>query len=274
MRGDGMDDDDYVEVPAFVRMPKDAQLAGSRKTEGYFRGFTPKSSEKGPEHVEIRLTSQEDVSSYEPDDTETVYAHEPPQRIEWTPEEIQAAAENIAWALAKVVGAVRWAQPRVQRLVDERMAPALRAQLEHLRGWKLKRDAADRPTASATAAGMEILPAEEASKAVSDKQGSERIRMSSDEARAHLVALLMAEELAERVRTLLASALISDDVPPEITTAVRELTPEQMAKALGSALAAEPNLLHDLLERLGAPDVRGQIESDNGGATSVQMASD
>ena len=49
------DDDDYVEVEAVVRIPRGERLADSRKTEGWSRGFTPKSSGKGPEHVEIRV---------------------------------------------------------------------------------------------------------------------------------------------------------------------------------------------------------------------------
>jgi hypothetical protein len=50
-----MADEEYVEVDAVVRMPKGERLADSRTTEGWSRGFTPKSSDKGPEHVEIRL---------------------------------------------------------------------------------------------------------------------------------------------------------------------------------------------------------------------------
>lgn len=49
------DDEDYIEVDAVVRMPKGEQLADSKKTEGWSRGLTPKSTDKGPEHVDIRL---------------------------------------------------------------------------------------------------------------------------------------------------------------------------------------------------------------------------
>src|SRR4051812_40950315 len=49
------DDEDYIDRDAVVRMPKGERLADSKKTEGWSRGFTPNSPDKGPEHVEIRL---------------------------------------------------------------------------------------------------------------------------------------------------------------------------------------------------------------------------
>lgn len=63
--------EDYDEVDAVVRIPKGGRLADSRKSEGWSRGFTPKSTDKGPEHVEIRLKDEEE--SQEP---EVFYATE------------------------------------------------------------------------------------------------------------------------------------------------------------------------------------------------------
>ena len=42
------DDEEYDEVEAVVRIPQGRRLADSRKTEGWSRGFTPKSTDKGP----------------------------------------------------------------------------------------------------------------------------------------------------------------------------------------------------------------------------------
>ena len=56
-----MEDQEYDEVDAVVRIPKGERLADSRRTEGWSRGFTPKSTDKGPEHVEIRLKDEADA---------------------------------------------------------------------------------------------------------------------------------------------------------------------------------------------------------------------
>ncbi|WP_327411166.1 hypothetical protein OG458_07220 [Streptomyces sp. NBC_01281] len=54
------EDQEYDEVDAVVRIPKSEHLADSRKSEGWKRGFTPKTSDKGPEHVEIRLKPEQE----------------------------------------------------------------------------------------------------------------------------------------------------------------------------------------------------------------------
>ncbi|MEU6485984.1 hypothetical protein [Streptomyces sp. NPDC046887] len=54
------EDQEYDEVPAVVRIPKGERLADSRKSEGWKCGFTPKTSDKGPEHVEIRLKAEKE----------------------------------------------------------------------------------------------------------------------------------------------------------------------------------------------------------------------
>jgi hypothetical protein len=91
------DDEDYIEVDAVVRMPKGERLADSRKTEGWSRGFTPKSTDKGPEHVEIRLTDEGEGDQSEPE-PQVIYIHEyiephRPQEQTWL-EEIAADVVN------------------------------------------------------------------------------------------------------------------------------------------------------------------------------------
>src|SRR3954469_15424138 len=74
------DDEDYIERDAVVRVPKGERLADSRKTEGWSRGFTPKSPDKGPEHVEIRLKDEGEDDQSEPE-PQVVYIDEyrPPE---------------------------------------------------------------------------------------------------------------------------------------------------------------------------------------------------
>ncbi len=48
--------------------------SASRKSEGWSRGFTPKTSDKGPEHVEIRLKTDKESGFI--DKPEIVYVTE------------------------------------------------------------------------------------------------------------------------------------------------------------------------------------------------------
>ena len=81
--------------------------------------------------------------------------------------------------------------------------------------------------------------------------------MTRDEARAHIVAMLTAEQFAENTRRLLANAVISDEAEPETPGAGRALTAEQTAKMIEAALVAQPDLLDDILEKLDLDAVRG-----------------
>src|SRR3954454_17758581 len=75
------DDEDYIEVDAVVRVPKGERLADSKKTKGWSRGFTPNSTDKGPEHVEIRLRDDArgagPAASAGPDDEDDWFEPEP-----------------------------------------------------------------------------------------------------------------------------------------------------------------------------------------------------
>lgn len=118
--------DGYVEVDAVVRMRKGERLADSKKTEGWSRGFTPRTTDKGPEHVEIRIknseeNSDESATSPEP---EIIYIHEyvdqPPQRTEAEEARDELIRLLVQLALTK---AAEWAQPRLQRFWSERVGP-------------------------------------------------------------------------------------------------------------------------------------------------------
>src|SRR6476620_11602463 len=85
------DDEDYIEVDAVVRMPAGERLADSRKTEGWSRGFTPNSTDKGPEHVEIRLKAEGEDDRSEPEPL-VVFINEPSQPPQPTVGEMLAAA--------------------------------------------------------------------------------------------------------------------------------------------------------------------------------------
>src|SRR5690349_1633366 len=120
------DDEDYIEVDAVVRVPKGERLADSKKTEGWSRGFTPNSPDKGPEHVEIRLRDEGEGDRSEPEpepEPQVVYIHEylgPQQPPEPTLVEL-LAAEVLHQAINVLVEAVK---PHVVHWRDTKAIPA------------------------------------------------------------------------------------------------------------------------------------------------------
>ncbi|MFF2159767.1 hypothetical protein ACFVWP_03415 [Streptomyces sp. NPDC058175] len=103
------EDQENDEVDAVVRIPKGERLADSRKSEGWSRGFTPKTSDKGPEHVEIRVKAE--GGSGFADKPEIVYVTEyvEDQRPQLTPG--QQAVADIAGQI--IDGLVEIAKPLV-----------------------------------------------------------------------------------------------------------------------------------------------------------------
>lgn len=242
-----MADDGYVEVPAVIRMPKGGRLADSRRTEGWSRGFTPKSSERGPEHVEIRLTdpSEPPTSGYEAPDT--VYLHEYAETHEKTQEELEVDALFQALVLLALLKAAQWAQPHLRRLLTERVIPFFAAKRAAWRERTAQRNGDTPPARAAGATLIEVVPAEE-STAVRTALEAYEANMTSDEARRHLAELLIAQRFVEEKKRLLADARLSDAAAasPEVASAVQALGHKQVVKALESILASRPTALDEI----------------------------
>src|SRR4051794_22796877 len=97
-------------------MPKGERLADSKKTGGWSRGFTPKSSDKGPEYVEIRLKDEDEEWQPEPE-PQVVYIYNdplPPARVKTREQEEFEERLQAAVALA-IIRAAEWAAPRIKR---------------------------------------------------------------------------------------------------------------------------------------------------------------
>jgi hypothetical protein len=235
-------DDDYIEVDAVVRMPKGERLAGSKKTEGWSRGFTLKSIGKGPEHVEIRLKGEADSPAPDttPGEPPVIYVHdyiEPPPRQKTREQEELEEKLRLLVQLG-LIRAAQWAQPRLRRLWSERVVPYIHAKREQWQERKVQRPA-DRQAVAAT-------PVEESNE-VSDAFRTYRANMTSDEARQHLVELLIAQHFVREKTRLLADAVIHDGaMRPELASAVHALAPKHVEEALDSILASKPTLLDDL----------------------------
>jgi hypothetical protein len=135
-----MADEEYDEVEAVVRIPKGERLADSRKTQGWSRGFTPKSTDKGPEHVEIRLKDEGDSQSVQEPAviyvTEYVEAPRPPERSMTD----QAVLDFLSRVTDELIEA---AKPRVAHWLNTHVIPSMRAKRDDFllkrRGRKAKK---------------------------------------------------------------------------------------------------------------------------------------
>jgi hypothetical protein len=125
---------DYIEVDAVIRMPRGKRLADSKKTKGWSRGFTPKSTDGGPEYVEIRLKEDGVGAASEntfagPSPFSSSEYFEPPREEYFerprpkTPEQEQWEELLQLLVRAAIVKATRWAEPRLERLWYERLVP-------------------------------------------------------------------------------------------------------------------------------------------------------
>lgn len=247
------EDEDYVEVHAVIRMPKGERLADSKKTEGWSRGFTPKSTDKGPEHVEIRLKDDDEVveSKLAPDDPYIAfgYAHSESPHQKTREQEEAEELFRLLVILALIKGA-QWAQPHLQRLWNELVIPFFNAKRNRWQERKARRRVqpeADKQSAPKrpTTVGQEVSVEE--SDGVSDALEAYEANMTSAEARQHFAEALIAQRFAAEKMRLLANARIKDGgLPPELARAIRALTPQQVEKALNSMLASKPTLLDDL----------------------------
>ncbi|WP_165802586.1 hypothetical protein [Arthrobacter sp. Bz4] len=193
-----LDDQDYVEVDAVIRMPKGRRLADSKKTDGWSRGFTPNSADKGPEHVEIRL--KPDVTSAENDTTpvepQIIFIHEnidsPPQKTRE-----QEELEEILGLLITLgfVKATEWMQPRLQRIWRERVIPFFNFQRGQWRAHMPRRRAGKRVESDVPTTASEATPVNGTNE-VGDALDAYEANMSSGEARQHFAEALIARHFA------------------------------------------------------------------------------
>ncbi|WP_087508040.1 hypothetical protein [Cellulomonas iranensis] len=250
-----MPDDDYDEVEAVVRIPKDGRLADSRKTEGWSRGYTAKSSEKGPEHVEIRLTGDRKAARSHPD-REPEMAHEGEYEfspLEHDEDEGETTVEHLVRALVflGLLAAAAWAEPQVRRFLADQVLPFLTARRERIRAWFARRKAGG---AGANPTEPAQLGAGPEAREVGDALLAYEAEMTSEEARQHLVELLVARHFVDEKLRLLASSRVGGaSVPPDVAAALQALTPAQVSRALESLLQANPSLPQQLRPHL---DVR------------------
>jgi hypothetical protein len=264
------EDEDYIEVEAIIRMPRGERLADSKKTEGWSRGFTPKSTDKGPEHVEIRLKDEDEGSASDTGPAEPQFIFidediEPPREKTREQQELEELLGLLV--VLGLVKAAEWAQPRLERFWNESVVPFFIAKRDHFNAKrdqrqerKAQRRAGKQPAEVPTTV-TEATPVEETNR-VSAALEAYEINMTSAEARQHFAEALVAQHFVNEKMRLLASARIKDSgLPPELAKAVKALTPKQVENALDSLLASRPTLLDDLGTFLEAGRNEDQLQS-------------
>jgi hypothetical protein len=236
------DDRDYVEVDAVVRMPAGERLADSRKTEGWSRGFTPNSTDKGPEHVEIRLKAEGEDDQSEPEPV-VVYIHESGQLPQPTVGEMLAAAfvNRVLDELVEV------ARPHVVQWRDTKLIPALKAKRDDL---IQKREARKAKKASRAEAKPATLVVEDVG--TNDAPGHDvatklhdlRLTMTTEQYEQLVVALLATEEFRSRLLHVLANAHVAGGDPAALE--LRELPPQELSAGVTELVFENPAILEDL----------------------------
>lgn len=236
-----MADDEYDEVDAVVRIPKGERLADSRKTEGWSRGFTPKSSDKGPEHVEIRLKDAADADlDQEP---EVIYVPEyveSPQR-ELAPSQ-QAAADFLGRIAEDLYEALK---PVVAHWFRTRVVPAVKAKRQELKQKRQDRKAEKALRADASE------PAEEhdaTSQEVAAVPSQPTITVTSGQFQDLFMTWLAREDAQQMLWQAIAKAQIEDGDAATLAwqQSLAELSPQERSERVGEILSSNPAILEGL----------------------------
>jgi hypothetical protein len=245
------DDEDYIEVDAVVRMPKGERLADSKKTEGWSRGFTPKSTDKGPEHVEIRLKDDGKDHQSEPEPHD-VFSDE----RTWGQEIILAFVNRV------IDGLVEVATPHVVHWRDTVLIPAMKAKCDDFvlkrqaqKAKKVNRAKASTATLLAEHVGGDEPRAQEVATALHDQ----KITMTSEQYQQLVLALLALDEFRDELLQVLANAHVDDSDPAALAQLqeLRELPPQKRTERVKEILIGNPSILEDLRRHLME---RGPVE--------------
>lgn len=240
-------DEEYDEVDALVRIPKGERLADSRKTEGWSRGFTPKSADKGPGHVEIRLkdTAAADLDQEPEVVYVTEYAESP--RRELTPSE-QATADLLNRVIEDLYEVLK---PVVADWVRVRVVPALKAKREALRQKRQERKATQALRADASESGEQdaAIPQK-----VALVPSQPTITVTNEQFQELFMTWLVREDAQQMLWQAIASAHIEDGDAATLAWQqdLAELSPQERSERVAEILSSSPAILQGLGRLLAA----------------------
>lgn len=239
--GGDVEDQEYDEVDAVVRIPKGERLADSRRTEGWSRGFTPKSTDKGPGHVEIRLknTADADLDQEPGVDYVTEYVESP--RRELTPSE-QAMADFLSRVIEDLYEALK---PVVAHWFRVRVVPAVKAKRDDLRQRRRERKATKALQVDASeSTEQDAATPQEA--AVVPSQPT--ITVTSEQFQELFMMWLVREDAQQLLWQAIASAHIEDGDATTLAWQqdLAELSPQERSERVAEILSSNPAILEGL----------------------------
>jgi hypothetical protein len=162
-----------------------------------------------------------------------------------------------ALVMLGLIRAAEIASPYVKRWWNGQALPFIKARWEGLRQRRKADNQAGPVEPSAVIEAASVEDSEEVITVLEEYEAS----MTNDEAREHFVEALIARRFADEKMRLLANARIKDSaVPPELASAVKALTPEQVEDSLNSILATNPHLLDELGKLLKAGRGEGPLQ--------------
>ncbi|MBF4768599.1 hypothetical protein ISU10_12585 [Nocardioides agariphilus] len=242
-----MADEDYCEVDAVVRIPKGERLANSRKTEGWSRGFTPKSTDKGPGHVEIRLKDAADAElDQEPEVVYVTEYVESPRR-ELTPSE-QARADFLNRVIEDLYEVLK---PVVAHWFKTRVVPAVKAKREELRQKRQERKATKALPANASESGEQD---DATSQEMATVPSQPTISVTSEQFQELFQTWLAREDAQQMLWQAIASAHIEDGDAATLAwqQSLAELSPQERSERVAEILSSNPAILQGLGRLLAA----------------------
>lgn len=236
-----MADDEYDEVDAVVRIPKGERLADSRKTEGWSRGFTPKSSDKGPEHVEIRLKDAADADLDQA--PEVIFV---PEYVESPQRELTASQQATADFLSRIAEDLYEAlKPVVAHWFRTRVAPSVKAKRKELKQKRQDRKAekALRDSASEPAEQVEATSHE-----VAAVPNQPTITVTIGQFQDLFMTWLAREDAQQMLWQAIANAQIEDGDAATLAwqQSLAGLSPQEGSERVGEILSSNPSILEGL----------------------------
>ncbi|MCX5034679.1 hypothetical protein [Streptomyces coelicoflavus] len=245
------EDQEYDEIDAVVRIPKGEYLADSRKSAGWKRGFTPKTSDKGPEHVEIRLKAEKESGSTDKPEIVYVTEYAENQRPQLTPG--QQAVADIAY---QIIGdLVEIAKPRVAHWWHTRAAPVLVAKGEAL----VLKQQARRAQKKALRAGSTTTPvavpgieADAPSQNLATAPSDPKVTVTSQQFQQMFMTWLAREDAQQALWSLIVNAEVEDGGAATLAwqQELKELSPEQRTERVMEFLTTNPSILEEFARQL------------------------
>lgn len=223
-----MSNDNYEEVEAIIRLPRGKRLADSKKNDGWSVGFTPKTSDQGPEYVGIKFKNDSR------DPLEPTFG-EASSGTRENPTEQEEADDVIRYlVIMAMLLALKEGKPFLRKIFEEKIIPFY---------LRTKNARTKRKTRRAKRKQLVESDAKLAGAALAIQEPS----ITSDEAKLHFAQALMAQHFANEKMRLLATTRIEDpDLAPKVLERFNKLTRAEAEKALTQLLIDNPNLLSDL----------------------------